>query len=138
MIDDLVDDLKRDEGWVPFAYQDHLGYWTIGYGFLIDERKDAELPEKIGEAWLLHAIMERWNRFLTLEPWAETQPEYVQRALGNMCYQLGVEGLRGFTNTLRLLREGKRNEAADNALLSKWAKQTPKRAKRVTDLMRGL
>ena len=137
MIDELAEDLKLDEGWVPHAYQDHLGYWTIGYGFLIDERKDAELPKSIAEAWLIHAIMERWNQFVALEPWVQSQPEDVQRALGNMCYQLGVQGLRGFKNTLRLLRDGDRVSAAGNALNSKWARQTPTRAKRVTDLMRG-
>lgn len=26
---------------VPHAYQDHLGYWTIGVGRLIDKRKGA-------------------------------------------------------------------------------------------------
>lgn len=38
--------LTSDEGRVPHAYQDHLGYWTIGVGHLIDRRKGgvAELP----------------------------------------------------------------------------------------------
>ena len=137
MIDDLVEDLKSDEGWSPHAYQDHLGFWTIGYGFLVDDRKDAGLPEQIADAWLTYAITERWNHLVAREPWISDQPEDVRRALGNMVYQLGVGGLLGFKNTLRLLKEGKRGEAADNALQSKWATQTPKRAKRVTDLLRG-
>ncbi len=39
MINELTADLKNDEGWRPFAYQDHLGFWTLGYGFLIDQRR---------------------------------------------------------------------------------------------------
>ena len=39
----LIKDLKRDEGWVPHAYKDSLGFWTIGYGFLIDEKRGGEL-----------------------------------------------------------------------------------------------
>lgn len=35
----LKKQLIRDEGDVPYAYQDSLGYWTIGAGFLIDKRK---------------------------------------------------------------------------------------------------
>lgn len=32
--------LETDEGRVPHAYQDHLGYWTIGVGHLVDKRMD--------------------------------------------------------------------------------------------------
>ena len=37
--------LRRDEGRVRHAYQDHLGYWTIGVGRLIDQRKGGGLSE---------------------------------------------------------------------------------------------
>ena len=29
----LKKDLMLDEGDIPHAYQDHLGFWTIGVGF---------------------------------------------------------------------------------------------------------
>ncbi len=137
MIDDLVNDLKRDEGWVPHAYQDHLGYWTIGYGFLVDERRDARLPRQIAEQWLAHAITTRWSQLTSRHPWIDFQPEDVQRALGNMCYQLGVNGVCNFRKMLAALKRGDRVKAAEEALDSKWATQTPERAKRVTDLIRG-
>jgi lysozyme len=35
----LAEMLTRDEGRVRHAYQDHLGFWTIGVGRLIDQRK---------------------------------------------------------------------------------------------------
>lgn len=137
MIDDLVDDLKSDEGWEPSAYQDHLGFWTIGHGFLIDERKGGRLPVEIGEHWLIHLTHKMWNAFAKAEPWVLDQPEDVQRALGNMVYQMGVEGVRGFRKALAALQTGDRELAAKEALDSRWANQTPNRAKRVTDLMRG-
>ena len=31
--------LESEESSVPHSYQDHLGYWTIGVGHLIDERQ---------------------------------------------------------------------------------------------------
>src|SRR5690606_5314487 len=87
----VAEDLKRDEGWVPHAYQDHLGYWTIGYGFLIDERKGGRLPKHIGNQWLQWEIEQRWRELTDAEPWLDDQPEDVQRALANMAYQRSEE-----------------------------------------------
>lgn len=137
MIDDLRQDLKSDEGWRPFAYQDHLGFWTIGYGFLIDQRRGGEIPMPIAEAWLTYAVTERWNQFVSKFPWLDDQPEAVQRALGNMAYQLGVGGVSNFKNMLKALQAGDRAGAAAAALDSRWATQTPKRARRVAALIRG-
>ena len=39
MIEKLTAQLRRDEGTKATAYQDHLGFWTIGVGRLIDSRK---------------------------------------------------------------------------------------------------
>ncbi len=137
MIDELTEDLKSDEGWRPFAYQDHLGFWTIGWGFLIDQRRGGEIPVPIAEAWLTYAATERWNQLVSRLPWLNEQPEDVQRALGNMAYQLGVGGVRRFKNMLKALKDGDREAAAVAALDSKWAKQTPKRARRVAALIHG-
>jgi len=137
MIDDLVEDLKADEGWEPSAYKDHLGFWTIGFGFLIDERKGGELPRDIGELWLTQAATVRWQAFVAKAPWVLEQPEDVQRALGNMCYNLGINGVLGFKKMLAALQDGDRELAAVEALDSTWATQVPNRARRVTDLMRG-
>ena len=137
MIDELTKDLKSDEGWRPFAYQDHLGFWTLGFGFLIDQRRGGEIPMPIAEAWLTYAATERWNQFVSKFPWLSDQPEDVQRALGNMAYQLGVAGVGNFKNMLAALEAGDRQHAAREALDSRWAHQTPARAKRVAILIRG-
>lgn len=133
----VAEDLKRDEGWVPHAYQDHLGYWTIGYGFLIDKRKGGRLPKHIGNQWLQWEIEQRWRELTDAEPWLDDQPEDVQRALANMAYQLGVSGVLRFRKMLQALRDGNREKAAQEALDSLWAAQTPARAERVAELIRG-
>ena len=137
MIDDLVDELKADEGWVPFAYQDHLGFWTIGHGFLIDQRKNGHIPEHIAEEWLRYAANEKWQRLATHHPWLLDQPEKIQRAVANMAYNLGVMGVLKFKKMLAALEAGDRELAAKEALDSRWAEQVPNRAKRVTDMIRG-
>jgi len=137
MIDDLIKDLKRDEGWRPSAYKDSLGFLTIGYGFLIDDRKGGELPVDVAEHWLAYAVTRRWNALVSKIPWILEQPEDVQRAIGNMSYQLGVDGVLKFQHMLEALQDGDRARAADEALDSKWHTQTPQRAKRVASLIRG-
>lgn len=133
----IIEDLKRDEGWRASVYQDHLGFWTIGYGFLVDARKNAGVPQHIAEQWLAFLVAHKEAELKGRAPWIEDQPPDVQRALLNMAYQMGVDGLLKFHTTLSRLQVGNRKGAAASALESLWAKQTPERAKRVTDLMRG-
>lgn len=133
----LRDDLIRDEGWRPHAYQDHLGYWTIGYGFLVDARRGGGLPQHVADKWLHSIISRKMDELDTRIPWWRQQPEEVQRALANMAYQLGVNGLLNFRRMLAALERGDRDEAARQALDSKWAQQTPSRARRVVALIRG-
>lgn len=137
MIPELLDDLRRDEGWRDQAYRDSLGYLSIGYGFLIDERRRGRLPRNVGEYWLEVAARERWDALHAALPWLRYQPDDVQRALGNMAYQMGVEGVLGFKKMLAALEAGEREKAAKEAINSLWAAQTPERAARVAALIRG-
>lgn len=134
---ELTRQLRGDEGVKAQAYQDHLGFWTIGVGRLIDARKAGSglRPEEI--TFLLNndiddRIRELGRRlpfFLDLDPAR-------QGVLLNMSFQMGVEGLLGFKNTLKLVEQGRYDDAADGMLLSKWASQTPERAHRLAVQMR--
>lgn len=137
MFDQLLEELKSDEGWRAEPYQDHLGYWTIGFGFLIDARKPVRLPREVGEVWLRYEAERRYEALLGRFPWLEDQPDDVKRALTNMSYQLGVNGVSHFRRMLAALEMGDRRGAAEEALDSRWAKQTPARAERVAGLIRG-
>jgi lysozyme len=133
----LLDDLKRDEGFVAYAYQDTLGYWTIGYGFLIDKARGGGIPKEIAELWLLHEVAGKVSELAERWPHYQKQPDSVMLALANMAYQLGVSGLMRFKKMLTALETGDRERAAVEALDSTWAKQTPNRAQRVAALIRG-
>lgn len=131
----LTADLRRDEGVVPHAYQDSLGFWTIGVGRLIDKRKGGKLaPDEI-DYLLKNDIVSHARELEDRLPWLATLDEVRQRALVNMAFQLGVTGLLSFTNTLALIKDGKYAEAAANALKSQWAQQTPERARRVAKII---
>lgn len=133
----LADELWDDEGFKEHAYQDHLGYWTIGVGRLIDKRKGGRITIEEAKYLLTNDIEEKYHDLITALPWIQEHPDEVQRALCNMAFQLGITGLLGFKRTLALIQQKKYAEAAANALLSKWAQQTPNRAKRVTDMIKN-
>lgn len=69
-------------------------------------------------------------------PWWRKLSDVRQDALVSVTFQLGIHGLVAFHRSLTALEDGLYDQAADDFLQSLWAKQTPARAKRVTDLIR--
>lgn len=59
-----------------------------------------------------------------------------QRVLIDMGFNMGITTLKGFKTTLKLIKQGKWQEAADAMLRSKWAKQVGQRAIRLAQMMR--
>ena len=129
--------LKSDEGFMPHAYPDHLGYTTIGYGRMIDKRLGGGITEDEADYLLANDIAKVCSQIDKEFPWSSEAPDGVRMALACMAFQMGIKKLKGFANTLKLLKEGRYDVAADNAMQSLWARQTPARAKRVTDMMRN-
>ena len=131
----LLQQLCREEGCVPHAYQDRLGFWTIGVGRLIDERKGGGLsPEEID--YLLRNDVERVTRqVMAALPWASGISEPRQAVLIGMAYQMGLAGLLGFRQTLAAVEGGRYAAAGGMMLQSLWAQQTPERALRMAKQM---
>lgn len=135
-VHDIESQLRLDEGEVLHAYQDQLGYWTIGVGRLIDQRKHGGITHEEA-AILLHNDMQ--TRLATVRaalPWFDTLSQPRQGVLLNMAFQLGLQGLLGFKNTLRLIQGSRYTDAAAAMLQSQWATQTPERAQRLSEQMR--
>tara|TARA_R110000868_G_scaffold54575_1_gene170490 strand:+ start:6217 stop:6642 length:426 start_codon:yes stop_codon:yes gene_type:complete len=135
MIPDLVAQLNRDEGRKRSAYQDHLGYWTIGVGRMIDERKGGGLRDDEIEYLLRNDINDRINALHNTLPWFQNLDDARKGVLLNMAFQLGTNGLLGFKNTLAKIASGDYSEAAKMMLQSTWATQTPGRAQRLSKQM---
>lgn len=135
-IDTISADLEDDEGRIKHAYLDSEGFITIGVGFLIDERKGGGLDDEEIDFILAHRIKKKMAELDARLPQWNTYPENARRAVLNMAYQLGVSGLLAFRKTIAALDAGDYAKAADEALDSRWAKQTPNRATKVTALMR--
>jgi len=127
----IIEELKVDEGFKPSAYQDHLGFWTIGYGRLVDERRGAGLSQHEATILLENDVQRVIGALDYRIPWWKELPVVKQEALVNMAFQLGVAGLLNFKRMLDALEKKDYTEASAQALDSKWAKQTPQRAQRI-------
>lgn len=137
MKQELTRQLKADEGVKAQAYQDHLGFWTIGVGRLIDARKTGSglRPSEI-DMLLQNDIDDRIEALTRRLPWFQNLDDARKGVLLNMSFQLGVDGLMGFKNTLAMVESGDYMGAARNMMQSKWAGQTPARAARMAEQLR--
>lgn len=128
---DVLEGLKQDEGFRAEAYHCTEGKLTIGYGFNVE----AGMTEREAEAILLvrldaiHEELARRGLAHRLHP----------DALGvcmNMCYQLGIAGFLRFRKSIELMLAGKYASAGSEILDSRWAKQTPQRAQRLSNILK--
>ena len=131
----LIDDIKKHEGFRARVYQCTEGYDTIGYGFAI---KDLELTEHIAEQILMKKLSELNLKIIDRFKWYFTSPQKVQDVVVNMCYQMGLSGFSKFKKTIYYLETEQYEEAADEMLDSLWHKQTPNRSKELSDIIRSL
>ncbi len=119
----LKKDLMRDEGFRGKPYLDTEGKTTIGYGRNLDANPlDREEGEYLLERDIKRALLE-CDAF----PWFHKLTYSRKCAVGNMMYQLGLTRFSGFRMMI---------EAEKQALDSKWARQCPDRAHRVSVLLR--
>ena len=132
---DLKSQLLREEGAESCAYQDSLGFWTIGVGRLIDSRKGGGLsPDEI-DMLLENDIKRNYEAVLAALPWMEKLNDARQAVLIGMAFQMGIGGLLKFKRALGSIEDGQYSEAAMEMLDSLWAQQTPERAKRLAKQM---
>jgi len=136
MKDKLVTQLRRDEGEVLHAYEDHLGFLTIGIGRLIDKRKGGGISSEEAAYLLNNDIDSRIKALERALSWFSRLDDARKGVLVNMAFQLGIDGLLAFKNTLKEVEAGNYSKASEMMLMSKWATQTPERAQRLAKQMR--
>ena len=102
----LAEMLEKDEGRVRHAYQDHLGFWTIGVGRLIDQRKGGGLSDDEIDLLLTNDIKRKTAEVAKALPWISGLNGARQAVLVGMAFQMGTEGLLKFKNTLAMVQAG--------------------------------
>ena len=128
----LMADLKQDEGKRAQPYLDTLGHWTVGYGHNLEARplSDAAMQQILDDDM---ADAEADCRRL---PWFDGLDDVRQAVIVNMAFNLGLAGLAGFRKMINALIAGRYDEAADEMLDSRYARQVGARAQRLAEQMR--
>jgi|TARA_A100001015_G_scaffold311018_1_gene413439 lysozyme len=138
----LLKSVRDHEGYRNKVYLDTLGKRTVGVGHLCvedfwedDKEYDEEFLMEILEKDLENAISgaEELLKGCNL-------PSLANEIVVEMVFQLGKTGVSKFYNFLAALRDDPPQwlTASEEMLDSRWAKQTPNRAKKMSELMASL
>ena len=138
----LLESVKKHEGYRNKVYLDTLGKRTVGVGHLCvedfweddKEYEESFLMEILGKD-LQEAI--RGAKELMDEHGCADIDERAEEILIEMVFQLGRTGVKKFRNMWKALSEHNYIGASFEMLDSRWAKQTPNRAKAMADQMKA-
>ena len=140
--------LVRHEGLRLKPYRCTAGKLTIGIGRNLD---DCGISQSEAYIMLINDIMNCEKQLQAKIPDIYNGLDEVRKSmLLNMCISipqsrfaplrepcyLGINGLLGFKNTLAFVKAGDWERAANNMLVSRWAKQVGRRAIELSELMR--
>jgi lysozyme len=126
--------LVRHEGLRLKPYRCTAGKLTIGIGRNLD---DCGITQSEAYVMLINDIMNCEKQLQAKIPDIYNGLDEVRKSvLLNMCFNLGISGLLGFKNTLEFIKVGDWERAANNMLVSRWAKQVGRRAIELSELMR--
>ena len=142
-MDRLMESVKKHEGYRNKVYLDTLGKRTVGVGHLCVEsfwEDDKEYEEsflmEILEKDLSEAI--KGANDLMAEHDCMDINEKAHEILIEMVFQLGKTGVSKFKNMWKALSELNYVGASYEMLDSRWAKQTPNRAKAMAKTMKEI
>lgn len=127
----LIDDIKQEEGFKGIVYKCTEGFDTIGYGTRLPlSEKEAEM--------ILEYRLNILKDNLSSSLYMLDIDKKAWDILYNMVYQMGVKGVLNFKNMIKALEAKDYKRAGDEMLDSKWAKQTPARANRLSKAMKAI
>ena len=134
LMDRIKEQLVRHEGLRLRPYRCTAGKLTIGIGRNLD---DCGISQSEAYVMLINDIMNCEKQLQSKIPDIYNGLDEVRKSvLLNMCFNLGINGLLRFKNTLAFVKAGDWERAANNMLVSKWAKQVGRRAIELSELMR--
>ena len=142
-MDRLKDSVKQHEGYRNKVYLDTLGKRTVGVGHLCVEdfwEDDKEYEEKFLMTILEHDLQTaiKGAKELIEDHGCADIDEQAEEILIEMVFQLGKNGVSKFKNMWKALAEKNYIGASYEMLDSRWAKQTPNRAKSMAKIMKAI
>ena len=128
----MIEKIASEEGFRKTLYECTAGKQTIGYGFNLEADG---IPEPVARYWLqyninhLRAVLAGFDFYDGLDEARKT-------VLVDMAYQMGVSGMLRFKSMIKDIKVGAWDSAAKSLLDSKYARDSPNRAKRNAETMR--
>lgn len=140
----IISMLNYEEGFKSKPYYCSEGYPTVATGVRIGP-KGAPLSmyqftvsKTVAAVWLAELVKETisdMDKYPNVKSAMSVCNDARQAVLISMAYQMGVDGLAEFKNTLKAVAEKRWQDAKNGMLGSKWARQTPYRASRQAEQM---
>lgn len=132
---EIMDEIKRHEGYSDTVYFDSIGVPTVGYGHAL--LQGSKIPAVVADLLFeqdfniakgdYELLANRWG--LDLDP--------VRRGiLINMLFNMGMARVSKFKKMLTALQSKDYSRAADEMLDSRWATQVGKRADELANTMK--
>lgn len=146
----LIEQLKKHEGFEPDYYQCTADKKTIGYGRNVDSNPFTSeelkmlgrdnfdvipMTEDEAEVLLVNDVNKVERAIKSLLPWDRLCPAR-QAVCTNMAFNLGVNGFSRFKRMIAAVNEGYFTRAAIEMLDSRWSEQVYFRAVELADQMR--
>lgn len=122
-----------DEGLSLLPYTDTVGKLTIGYGRNLTDRG---ISRDEADLMLTNDLRNVINQCLDNFPWFDALCDIRQNVMASMVFNMGIDGVKGFTKMLIAMIAKDYAEAANQMLLSKWAGQVGARATRLAEMMK--
>lgn len=132
MFDKLANLLAEEEGIVARPYQDSKGHWTVGIGWNLEA-----MPMTHKQAFYMCNEHIRYFDF-ELNSKLDFYPSLVparKAVLIDMAFQMGIEGLLEFKDTLGLIKNKEYESASKEMLNSNWGRNFAKRATLLSTMM---
>ena len=132
----LKEQIKQHEGYRLDVYKDTLGFDTGGYGHKILPGEDIPTTKEGWDKLFDEDFEKAWD--LKDKFCAENNlniPSKAECILCEMIYQMGFAGVSKFKIMIAALQQNNFVEAGRQMLDSRWAKQTPNRAKTLSKQM---
>lgn len=128
MVNNIYEQLERDEAIKTSPYRDSVGKLTIGVGHNLD---DKPISRRAVRVILEDDVADARRDLETALPWVTRLSEPRQGVLLNMCFNMGIGGLLTFKKALTAIQLGSWDVAAAEILHSKYADQVGPRAHRL-------
>jgi len=132
-VQNVINQLKKHEGFRSRPYTDTTGHLTIGYGLNLS----AGITERQASMLLEESVLKIKNTLQhVIKCWSSLTPTR-QSVLTNMAYNLGISGLLKFEKMLKKMEAEDYAGAADEMLNSLWSVQVGNRAMELSEQMRA-